>query len=163
MSDGFDHASQTKAQIKRVINTSGHKSKFASVGVYTIPTIKDKHLALLHNSVTQEGRSLCREILVMLAGSLKQDFRPCSWELVGSGGCQRVSKMMTMAELCGGLRPWSLSRDLCSPLCGQCPRQRCSCQARESLSVHSESNHCSSFAQCLQTTDEIPHIYNSTE
>ena len=74
--------SQTKGQIKRVINTSGHKSKFAPVRVYKLPTIKVEHLALLHHSATQEGRSLHWEILVLLAGAPQQDgahflaFRP---------------------------------------------------------------------------------------
>lgn len=47
--------SQTNGQIKRVINTSGHKSKFAPASVYKLPTIKDEHLAYIWHCYTTQG------------------------------------------------------------------------------------------------------------
>ena len=47
--------SQTNGQIKRVINTSGHKSKFAPASVYKLPTIKEEHLAYIWHCYSTQG------------------------------------------------------------------------------------------------------------
>lgn len=66
--------SQTNGQIKREINTSGHKSKFAPASVYKLPAIKDEHLAYIWHAalraqaVTCEGRSPRWGFLVTQAG-----------------------------------------------------------------------------------------------
>lgn len=88
------------------------------------PPLKEEHLALLHHS----GTSRRWEFLVQHAGRQEQQRAATSLSTLGVCWCQWVPKSEQDDDHGwivwgrGGwwFRPWSLSRDLCSPQCGLC-------------------------------------------
>lgn len=115
--------SQTNGKIKRVINTSRHKSKFAPASVYKLPTIKRRTFGI----VTPLGDEPTLGVFSS-AGRQEQRRAATSLSTLGVCWCQWVPKSEQDDDHGwivwgrGGwwFRPWSLSRDLCSPQCGLC-------------------------------------------